>query len=105
MDAYVVEDTTEKVYGRGSGLEIQREADSYAGAPGNTDFAGGRYVQEAYTLLNLAVGVTHANWQAELFVDNVADENAELYIDTDSNTAKVSPNRPRTMGVRFSYDF
>jgi len=109
MDAFVAEETTELVYGRGSGLDIEREAASYAGASytdtnGDT-IAGGRYVQEGYSMLNVAFGVNRDGWGAELFVDNVADESAILYIDTQNFTPKVITSRPRTLGIRFSYDF
>ncbi len=109
MDAYVLEDTTNLVYGTGSGLSIQKEADVYSGvnyqdSNGQT-FAGGRYVQDSYILANLSFGVTNDEWKAELFIDNVTDESAILYIDTQQFTPKVVTNRPRTIGFRFSYDF
>ncbi|QCZ93315.1 TonB-dependent receptor [Salinimonas iocasae] len=109
MDAYVVEDATQLIYGTGSGLEIQDEAAVYEGVTysdrnGET-FRGGRYVQESYFLANVAVGVTNDEWKAELYVDNVFDESAILNIDTQQFTPKVVTNRPRTVGVRVSYDF
>ncbi|MBD3584318.1 TonB-dependent receptor [Salinimonas sp. HHU 13199] len=109
MDAYVVEDATQLIYGTGSGLEIQEEAAVYEGVTyadrnGET-FKGGRYVQESYFLANVAVGVTNDEWKAELYVDNVFDESAILNIDTQQFTPKVVTNRPRTVGVRLSYDF
>jgi outer membrane receptor protein involved in Fe transport len=109
MDAYVVEDATNLIYGTGSGLSIQKEADVYSGvnyqdSNGET-FAGGRYIQDSYVLANLSVGVTNDEWKAEIFIDNVTDESAILYIDTQQFTPKVVSNRPRTVGFRFSYDF
>lgn len=109
MDAYVVEDATNLIYGTGSGLSIQKEADVYSGvnykdSNGGT-FAGGRYVQDSYILANLSFGVTNDEWKAEIFIDNVTDESAILYIDTQQFTPKVVSNRPRTVGFRFSYDF
>jgi len=109
MDAYVTEDTTNLVYGTGSGLSIQKEADVYSGvnyqdSNGQT-FAGGRYIQDSYIIANLSFGVTNEEWKAELFIDNVTDESAILYIDTQQFTPKVVSNRPRTIGFRFSYDF
>jgi outer membrane receptor protein involved in Fe transport len=109
MDAYVVEDATQLIYGTGSGLSIQKEADVYSGVNyldrnGET-FAGGRYIQDSYVLANLSFGVTNDEWKAELFIDNVTDESAILYIDTQQFTPKVVSNRPRTIGFRFSYDF
>ncbi|NRA60443.1 MAG: TonB-dependent receptor [Psychrobium sp.] len=109
MDAYVLEDSTNLVYGTGSGLKIQKEADVYSGvnyqdSNGNT-FAGGRYVQESYVLANLSFGVTTDEWKAEVFIDNLTNESATLYIDTQQFTPKVVTNRPRTVGFRISYDF
>ncbi|MDO7083688.1 TonB-dependent receptor [Pseudocolwellia sp. AS88] len=109
MDAFVNEDATQLIYGTGTGLKIQKEADVYGGVNyvdrnGET-FAGGRYVQESYVLANLSFGVTNDEWKAEVYIDNVTDENATLYIDTQQFTPKVVSNRPRTVGFRFSYDF
>ena len=110
-NAYITEDTHHLVYGVGSGLEIEQEipAGTYQGV-GFTDrngdaFAGGRYVAQAYTLANVAVGVMKDEWKAELYIDNVTDEHAQLYIDEQQFTPKVVTNRPRTIGVRVSYDF
>ena len=109
MDAYITEDATKLIYGTGSGLSIKKEADVFAGtnfkdSNGET-FAGGRYVQDSYVLANLSFGVTNDEWKAELFIDNLTDESAILYIDTQQYTPKVVSNRPRTVGFRFSYDF
>lgn len=109
MDAYMIEDATKLIYGTGSGLSIQKEADVFAGvnyqdSNGDT-FAGGRYVQDSYVLANLSFGVTNDEWKAEIFIDNLTDESAILYIDTQQYTPKVVSNRPRTVGFRFSYDF
>lgn len=109
MDAYVMEDATSLIYGTGSGLKIEQEADvfegvTYTDSNGET-FRGGRYVQESYILTNLAVGVTNDVWKAELYIDNVFDERAILNIDTQQFTPKVVTNRPRTIGLRFSYDY
>ena len=116
MDAYVLEETTQLVYsnadgskGPGTGLSIQQEAATYAGVnytdtDGNA-FAGGRYVQDSYVLANLSFGVTNDEWKAELFIDNVFDERAILHIDNQQFTPKVVTNRPRTVGLRLSYDF
>lgn len=110
MDAYVTEDATQLIYGTGSGLSIEKEAEVYSGVSypdrnGVETFKGGRYIQDSYILANLSVGVTNDEWKAELFIDNVTDESAILYIDTQQFTPKVVSNRPRTVGFRFSYDF
>ena len=109
MDAYMIEDATNLIYGTGSGLSIEKESDvfsgvNYQGSNGQT-FAGGRYVQDSYVLANISFGVTNDEWKAELFIDNLTDESAILYVDTQQYTPKVVSNRPRTIGFRFSYDF
>jgi iron complex outermembrane receptor protein len=109
MDAFVLEDTTRLVYGTGSGLSIQREADVYEGVnytDTNGDlFAGGRYIQDSYVLANVAFGITNDEWKAEIFIDNLFDERAILHVDNQQFTPKVVSNRPRTIGFRLSYDF
>jgi len=109
MDAFVLEDTTRLVYGTGSGLSIQNEAAVYEGVNytdtnGNM-FAGGRYIQDAYTIANVSFGVTNDSWKAEVYIDNLFDERAVLHIDNQQFTPKVVTNRPRTIGFRLSYDF
>ena len=95
----------------GSGLKIRREADAFLGAAPGTDLInepdvpGGRFVQGDYTIANIAFGVIKDGWSAELFIDNVTDENAAVYVDTQNFTPKVVTNRPRTVGLRLSYDF
>lgn len=109
MDAYVMEDATSLIYGTGSGLSIEDEASVYEGVTyqdaNDGTFRGGRYIQDAYVIANLAVGVTNDVWKAELYIDNVFDEHAVLNIDTQQFTPKVVTNRPRTIGVRLSYDY
>jgi outer membrane receptor protein involved in Fe transport len=109
MDAFVTEDATRLVYGVSSGLPIQTEAAvfdgvTYADSNGAT-FQGGRYIQESYAIANVSVGITKDDWKAELYIDNLTDESAVLYIDTQQFTPKVVTNRPRTLGMRLSYDF
>ncbi len=108
--AYHVEDTLRLTHGRGSGLKISDEGDEFFGGncgtydnPSNCRL--GRYVQDDYVLLDLAVGMRSDTWGAELFVNNVTNERAELHVDTLQYIPKVVTNRPRTFGVRFSYDY
>ena len=108
--AHFVEDTLMRSRGRGSGLKIADEGGNFAGGNcGTYDMPvtckAGRYVQDSYVLLDVAVGFERDNWGAELFVDNVADKRAELHVDTLQFVPKVVTNRPRTIGLRLSYDF
>ncbi|WP_041713291.1 TonB-dependent receptor [Paraglaciecola sp. T6c] len=109
MDAYALEDAAQLVYGAGTGLSIEREAAVYEGvtfADSNGEtIQGGRYIQDSYILANLAFGITNDEWKAEIFIDNLTDESAILYIDAQQYTPKIVSNRPRTVGLRLSYDF
>ena len=71
---------------------------------GEQFFRNGRYVQEEYTLLNFSAGVNKDNWSAEFFIDNVGDERAAVHVSTFDYVPTVSTSRPRTIGLRFSYD-
>ena len=79
--------------------------DSIGLTPDGQFFKNARYVQEAYTLINLAVGIQLDNLGIELFVDNVNDEQAIVHISTFDYVPTVSTNRPLTGGIRLSYDF
>ena len=122
-DAYLAEDITRLVFGSNTGLEIQEEGGFFGGslsgddlavvtdpsfvgvdANGDTRWKAARYVQQAYTLVNFAVGLKTDTWGTELFIDNVFDENAELNVNVIDYTPTVTTNRPRTIGVRFTYD-
>jgi len=109
MDAYALEDAAQLVYGAGTGLSIEQEADVYQGVtyPGSNGevIQGGRYIQDSYILTNVAFGITNDEWKAEIFIDNLTDESAILYIDAQQYTPKIVSNRPRTVGLRLSYDF
>ena len=109
--AFHVEDTLRLTHGgRGSGLRIAEEGGDFVGGNcgtyDNPVFCkNSRYVQEDYVLLDLAIGFRSKTWGAELFVNNVTDKRAQLHVDTLQYVPKVVTNRPRSFGVRFSYDY
>ena len=123
-DAYNVEDITALVFGSGTGLQIE-EAGGFFGLPltgadlaavtnpnfvavdsnGDTRFKNARYVQESYTLVNFAIGFNKDEWGAELFINNVTDERAQVSINATDYTPSVATNRPLEVGLRFSHDF
>ena len=72
---------------------------------GDTRFRAGRYEQEDYVLVNVGVGVKRDSWSAELFVNNLFNERAQLNVNATDYTPSVTTNRPRTVGLRFGYDF
>ena len=58
-----------------------------------------------WTLMGLTAGVTSDTWGAELYIDNLTDERAELARNYINDRERVSYARPRTMGVRMTYNF
>jgi outer membrane receptor protein involved in Fe transport len=61
--------------------------------------------QEAYKILNLAIGVDMGSWATELFVKNATDERGQVFINGFSYDSRITTNRPRTVGVRFRMRF
>jgi len=122
-NAYFIEDTAQQVFGNRTSLKIIEEG-GFCGTPltgddltsadpsfisvdsnGDTRYRAARYEQESYTMVNLAFGVDKDAWGAELFINNVTDENAQLNINAADWTPSVATNRPRTIGLRFSYNY
>ena len=64
-----------------------------------------RDLMASWTMLGLTAGVTTDTWGAELFIDNLTDERAELARNYINDRERVSYSRPRTMGVRMTYNF
>jgi outer membrane receptor protein involved in Fe transport len=119
-DANFIEDQTRRLYGRGSGLQIQNYAGTFGASatataipgsfgtidtPNGEFFQAGRYIQESYSVVNVSTGLNKDNWGVELYVNNLLDEDGIVNINTFDGTPKVSVTRPRTVGVRFNWDF
>ena len=58
-----------------------------------------------WTMLGLTAGVTTDTWGAELFINNLTDERAEMSRNYINDRERVSYAAPRTMGVRMTYNF
>ena len=59
----------------------------------------------SWTLFGFSAGVTSDTWSAEFFAENLSDERAEIARSYNFDRDRVNYVRPRTMGVRVSYDF
>lgn len=64
-----------------------------------------RSKQDAYDIVNIALGVEMDTWSAEFFVANATDERGEVFINGASYDERITTNRPRTMGVSFRQRF
>jgi len=64
-----------------------------------------RFQQDSYNTLDGALGINADKWTFELFAENITDERAELFINALDTDLRITTNRPRTIGVRFSFDY
>jgi len=67
--------------------------------------AHNRFPQDSYNTVDAALGVAMENITVELFGENLTDERAELFINSLDTDLRITTNRPRTLGVRVSWDF
>jgi len=63
-----------------------------------------QFQQSDYTTFDASFGVRKDDWSATLFIENVSDERADIFLDNHDYVVKTTTNRPRTIGLRFSYD-
>ncbi len=62
-------------------------------------------IQEAYQTGDFRVGLEGEHWSTSLFVDNVWNERADLFLSNRWAVQRKAINRPRTIGLQFRYDF
>jgi outer membrane receptor protein involved in Fe transport len=68
---------------------------------------------DSYSLVNLAIGITHNNWHVDLFLDNATDERAQLDNVSPQNPSGYysasgtwfNTNQPRSISLRFGQKF
>jgi len=58
-----------------------------------------------FTTWDGSVGVSREAWMAEIYAENLTDKRAELFANYRQWYKSVTINRPRTVGLRFSYRF
>ncbi len=77
----------------------------YAGDSYSSIVAAERIEQDSYTLFDAATGIQMKHWSAELYVENISDKRAEMFINDQDDIRRTTVNRPRTWGLRVSYDY
>ncbi|TNE58680.1 MAG: TonB-dependent receptor [Alphaproteobacteria bacterium] len=60
---------------------------------------------DSWTTLGLRAGLTTDKWNAELYIDNVTDERAEINNNFVFDRERVTVIRPLTVGARFSVEY
>lgn len=63
-----------------------------------------RTMLDSWTLVGITAGLTNDEWSAELYVDNLTDKRAEISGNAIFNRDRITVVRPRTVGIRVSYD-
>jgi len=61
--------------------------------------------QQAYDIGNLRFGLESDRWTGSIFVNNLWDERADLFISNRWKVPRQAVNRPRTVGISFHYNF
>jgi len=61
------------------------------------------YELPAFTTLDGALGVGKAGWLVQLYGENLTDTRAQLFANYAQYYKAITVNRPRTIGLRFSY--
>lgn len=64
-----------------------------------------RFEQDSYDTIDAAFGIATDNWTVELFGENLTDERAQLFVNSLDTDLRITTNRPRTIGVRVSWDY
>ena len=64
-----------------------------------------RAAQDGYSLANMRTGVSNDDWIAEVYIDNLSDERAEISNTFVFDRERVMIVRPRTLGFRVKYNF
>jgi iron complex outermembrane receptor protein len=105
--AAFMDDTGLLAYGAESGIDRQNEGGTFGTVTDSTGALplNSRFVNDAATTLNASMGMSKDNWNAEFFINNITSEEGAMTETAGKFTAEQSVMRPRTMGLRFSYDF
>ena len=59
--------------------------------------------QDAWATIDLQVGLEADLWTASFYIDNLTDEEADLFFNNRFAQQRLSVNQPRTFGVNFRY--
>ena len=59
----------------------------------------------SYTVFDLATGIIGDQWSLEIFGENLFDKRAELSGNFVFDRARITTNRPMTIGMRVSFDY
>ncbi|WP_374408070.1 TonB-dependent receptor [Pelagerythrobacter sp.] len=78
---------------------------SYSGSKFTDIIQINRLKLESYTLVDLALGVETENYRVELYGQNLFDKRAQIAGNFNFDRARITVNRPLTVGVRATYSY
>ncbi|MDB3880723.1 TonB-dependent receptor [Gammaproteobacteria bacterium] len=61
--------------------------------------------QDSYSYVNVRAGVSNDDWVAELYIDNITDERAEISNNYVFDRQRIAVIRPMTIGLRYKLNF
>ncbi len=64
-----------------------------------------RFEDPSFTNVDAAAGVSKDAWNAQLYVQNLANANTSLFTNADQYIVAQTPMHPRVIGVKFGYSF
>ena len=78
---------------------------AYTGNQFSSIVVDNRFLQQSYNTIDASFGFDMDNWSVEIFGENLTDERAELFINSLDTDLRITTNRPRTIGIKVSYDY
>ena len=60
---------------------------------------------DSYTTADLSFGLIMDNWNVNLFINNLTDERAELFVSNQDDISRTVVNRPLNVSLKLSYNF
>ena len=111
--AEFMDDTLFRQSGAYSGLKLNHEGGTFGtvaipeGRIGTVRRlpSNSRFVNPPATTVNASFGIARDDWTAELYFENLTDEEAQVMQIAGHYTPVVTVQRPRTVGLRLSYDY
>jgi iron complex outermembrane receptor protein len=65
----------------------------------------GRFENPAYTIYDASCGIAKDAWYANVFVENLSNSNASVFVSTDQFIVEQTPLRPRVIGLTVGYSY
>jgi len=83
----------------------QAGANPSIAANGVISTTGLRFENPAYSTYDASAGIAKNQWNAHVYIQNLADSNASVFTNTGQFVVAETVIRPRVIGVKFGYNF